>query len=145
MVSNQLCIAWPVPSWVPLSHPLSTVENCDHVQASPCSSSRYWLTHITIWSLNVPLMTWWSKSGVKSSWMSARGKPCVNGYKSLLQNVNPKYEWVSHNNVRTNSKIAPKCSWIPSADEKVGLFMSLPAWVWSIEIISVRGVGARRR
>jgi len=59
--------------------------------------------------------------------MSARGKPCVNGYKSLLQNMNLKDGWMSYNNVRTNSKITPKCPRIPSADEKVGLFMSPPA------------------
>jgi hypothetical protein len=33
---------------------------------------------------------------------------------------------VSYNNVRMNYKITPKCPWIPSPDEKVGLFMSPP-------------------
>ena len=43
-------------------------------------SSIYCWTHSTMWSLNVPFMSWCKRSGVRSSWISARGKPCVNGW-----------------------------------------------------------------
>ena len=39
----------------------------------------YSVTHVTMWSLNVPLITWWRRSGDKSSWISARGNPYVKG------------------------------------------------------------------
>ena len=54
-------------------------------QASPCSSNKYSFTHITMWSLNVPLITWWRRSGDNSSWISARGKSEVNGCNSISE------------------------------------------------------------
>ena len=51
---------------------------------SPCSSYRYSFTHMTKWSLNVPLITWWSKSGVRRSWMSAQGNPWVNSCQNSV-------------------------------------------------------------
>ena len=50
-------------------------------RALPWVMTRYSPTHVTRWSLKVPLMTWWSKSGASNSWISALGKPFVNGWK----------------------------------------------------------------
>ena len=46
----------------------------------PCWRIRYSSIHDMRWSLKTPLMSWWSISGVISSWISARGKPWVNGW-----------------------------------------------------------------
>ena len=48
---------------------------------SPCIKIKYSLTQVTMWSLNVPLITWCSRSGDKSSCMSARGKYTVKGWR----------------------------------------------------------------
>ena len=48
--------------------------------AFPCWRIKYSSTHDTRWSLKTPLMSWWSISGVISSWISACGKPWVNGW-----------------------------------------------------------------
>ena len=45
----------------------------------PCSSTRYSPTHVTRWSLNVPLISWCKRSGERISCMSAHGKLNVNG------------------------------------------------------------------
>ena len=50
-------------------------------RAVPCSKMRYSLIQATKWSLKVPLISWCSKSGVRSSWMSARGNSNVKGCK----------------------------------------------------------------
>jgi len=53
----------------------SIVVACDF----PCNLTRYCSTHSMRWFLNIPLMTWWSKSGEISWWMLAWGKFAVNG------------------------------------------------------------------
>ena len=47
----------------------------------PCEALRYSSTQVTRWSLNVPLINWCSISGEISSWISARGKSLVKGWK----------------------------------------------------------------
>lgn len=64
-----------------ITNHLSMSSMIAFTRASPCSSYRYSFTDITKWSLKVPLMTWWSKSGVRSSWISAQANPCVQGFK----------------------------------------------------------------
>lgn len=45
---------------------------------SPCLACRYTSTHSTKWTLNTPLINWWRRLGVRSSWMSV----CGNEYES---------------------------------------------------------------
>jgi len=48
-----------------------------------CFFLMYVMTQLTRWSLNVPLISWWSRSGVITSYMLAWGKCSVNGYRGL--------------------------------------------------------------
>lgn len=76
-------------------------------RASPCSSIKYSLTHDTRWSLKVPLMTWWSKSGHNSMWMSARGNSHVNGYHTVrIRTGVLKYS--AHHHITSYPKIIPQ-------------------------------------
>ena len=56
------------------SYRLSMSTQISFERASPCSNKRYSSIQVTKWSLNVPLMSWWRRSGARSSWMSAQGK-----------------------------------------------------------------------
>ena len=67
----------------------------------------YSVTHVTMWSLNVPLITWWRRSGDKSSWISARGNPYVKG---CGYNFNSKFRKnkETHHYIRNYSIVIPK-------------------------------------
>ena len=47
---------------------------------SPWVTTRYLPTHVTRWSLKLPLRSWWRRSGAIRSWMSVQGKWTVKGY-----------------------------------------------------------------
>ncbi len=77
--------------------------------ASPWTCTRYWPTQETRWSLNVPLISWWSKSGDRSSCMSAWGKPWVKG----CSKKSPKMHELPHyNNYKTEVHTTTSV-WIP--------------------------------
>lgn len=58
-------------------------------RACPCSIARYSPTHVTRWSLNVPLINWCKISGDSISWISARGKSYVKGCNHIVWMYNP--------------------------------------------------------
>ena len=64
------------------SYHLSMSSRIWFAHACPCVFMMYLPTQETRWSLKVPLISWWSKSGAINWWISARGKSFVNDYAS---------------------------------------------------------------
>ena len=83
-----------------------------------CVSLRYSSTHVMRWSLNVPLMTWWRRSGERSSYISARGKLVVKGWSSYGQDVGEDRQWlVTHLETRDETIVEPQCILILCCEE----------------------------
>ena len=104
--------------------------------ASPWVRMRYSLTHITMWSLKVPLMTWWSKSGDKSSWICARGKYCVNGWYAIRDRSNLSMH-VTYFDISTDTKFFPENTWIKTFDQESCLLMWPPTWSQYIQVFGL--------
>lgn len=68
----------------------------------------YFCTHSTKWSLNVPLISWWSRSGANSSWISARLKSFVKG--CYLQGSISYYIEKNNSDRTTTSETIPNFS-----------------------------------
>lgn len=100
--------------------------------AFPWVRMRYSLTHVMIWSLKVPLMTWWSKSGDKSSWISAHGKYCVNGWYTIRDRSNLSMH-VTYFDISTDTKFFPENTWIKTFDQESCL-MWPPTWSQYIQV-----------
>ena len=92
------------------SYRRSISSNISFAHASPCSSTKYSPIHITRWSLKVPLMTWWRRSGVRISWMSALGKWNVKGYIffSEWDGVKKELEEKIYNHIVIDTKLIPE-------------------------------------
>lgn len=93
---------WSKSQYLRWAHRWSISSIMASAAVVPCTCLRYSPIHSTRWSLNVPLISWWSKSGAISSWMSARGKECVNGCKESYVRFSftpvPIY-WVEHTTI----------------------------------------------
>ena len=65
---------------------LDELTHCRSISSSmcfdsdkPCCFSRYSWTQVMRWSLKVPVIAWWRRSGESNLWIFARGKLAVNG------------------------------------------------------------------
>ena len=88
---------------------------------------RYSLTHAMMWSLKLPLMTWWSKSGNKRSWISAHGKCCMNGWYAIRDRSNFSMH-VTYFDIGMDTKFFPENTWIETFNQESCLLMWLPTW-----------------
>ena len=79
-------------------------------------------------------MSWWSKSGDKRVWMSARGKPWVNCWHYKFEKIIFKWKKKTYNNITPDSIPFPNNTWIEAFDNEVGSFMSTTSCLIDITI-----------
>ena len=102
---------------------------------SLCVKIRYSLTQVTIWSLNVPLITWCGRSSDKSSWMSAQGKYGVKGWfirQSQQQVALDKCN--AHFDISSNTKLLPQNTGIKTFDQHFCFLVWSSTWSWHVEV-----------
>ena len=75
------------------THQWSILSSLCCASAWPYSRTRYCLTQVTKWSLNVPLIIWCRRLGTMSWWISAWGKLFVNSCWTSHQWWAQTYKW----------------------------------------------------
>jgi hypothetical protein len=83
------------------------IDVCNYLKSPslPCTFNKYSFTHIMIWSLKVPLITWWRRSSDNNSWILVRGKLEVNGCRFKLKQI---WQCNKHERLTTMSAHTPK-------------------------------------
>ena len=91
----------------------------------------YSVTNVTMWSLNVPLITWWRRSGDKSSWIFACRNPYVKGCGYKFNSKFRKNKEM-HHYIRNYSIVIPKRVFLTtSKSASVCRWAHCPASPWS--------------